>query len=97
MKVLSETKNTNLFKVPVIEDIIRFKWSYFRWAIIILLFIPFLAYFGAFLTFATWAIKEDYEYEQKVDGSKKGWETATEWLVISCIVFIVGFAYVELR
>lgn len=97
MKVLSETNNINLFKVPVIEDIILFKWSYFRWAIIILLFIPFLLYFGAFLTFATWGIKEDYEYEKKVDGSSKDWETATKWLAISCVVFIVGFVYVELR
>jgi hypothetical protein len=55
METLAITKNLNLFKIPVIEDVILFQWHYFRIAIISLLFVPFILYFILFGIYATWS------------------------------------------
>jgi hypothetical protein len=68
LRELSETKNKGLFGLEIIKDIIYYQWSYFKRAIIIRMFIPFIVYFITFSMYVSWTnIKRNEEEDEGIE------------------------------
>ena len=54
---LANTKDTDIFSVPIIKNIVMFMWRFYRIAIAKYVMIPFIFYFIAYVVYATWIKK----------------------------------------
>ena len=91
-KELSTTKNTKLFEVDIIRDIILYLWTFYKKSLILFMFIPFMIYFAIFLTYTTWTMKRRQE---ETDGNT--------WMIVNYVFmaissgFVALFMYYEIR
>lgn len=92
LKTLAETDSIDLFSLTLIRHIIYFTWSYFRNAIILKLFIPYLLYFTAFVMYATYVKKKEEETNSE---AWDNWYIASFSLVIFVGLSILYFLYFE--
>ena len=93
MKELSETSNIDLFSQQIIKYIVLYQWKYFKYYIILRIFVPFMAYFLLFLAYST------YTLHDKIQKDDTG---STEYivnLVMIVITFLLWcfFSYIEVR
>lgn len=93
MKTLSGTENIELFSLKMIRYIITFMWGYYKKAILMYLFYPFVVYFCTFLLYTTWIQKRKFEE----DNEHGGFAIADIIVVIACIIFQIYFLYYEIR
>ena len=54
---LANTKDIDIFSVPIIKNIIMFMWRFYRIAIVTSVMIPFIFYFIVYIIYATLIIK----------------------------------------
>lgn len=91
---LATTDNIELFSLTLIRYIIRFLWTFYRKAIVLYLFIPFLIYFTLFILYATWIHDKAFD-----DGNEysKNYGIANIIMIITILIFISYFFYFEIR
>lgn len=61
MEKLSETDDLSYFELDIIKNIIWFQWNKFLPAIFIVLFLPFLTFFGIFIVYTSYLLPEKKE------------------------------------
>lgn len=93
-QVLTQIKNIEVFSISLIRYIIIFFWGYFRYRIMLFLFIPFLIYFGIFLAYSTWFQKQKITKDQKGD---EGFGLACTISAVLILGFVIKEAYYETR
>ena len=62
---LANTKDIDIFSVPIIKNIIMFMWRFYRIAIVTSVMIPFIFYFIVYIIYATLIIKGKNDFNSK--------------------------------
>jgi len=93
LKELSDTENLEIFNLDIIKDIILLQWKYFKIAIILKLFLPYLLYFAMFWVYATYLIERQYE-ENKTGEYYDITSYVIGWAIL---LFNMFWAYIEIR
>jgi len=93
MKDLSESTNSQLFKLDIIKDIVLFQWKYFKSAIIWQIFLPYLIYLLIFCVYSTWLQKQKHEEDEALGKFQIG--SYITGVVI--LMFNVFWTYTEIR
>ena len=91
-KELTTTKNTKIFEVDFIRDIILYFWTHYKKSLILFMFIPFMIYFAVFLTYTTWTMERRQE---ETDGNT--WTIVNYVFMAVSSVFVSLFMYYEIR
>ena len=94
LSTLAYTDNIELFSLKLVRYIIRFLWSYYRMAIVMYLFIPYLIYFTLFILYATWIHDKAFDNN---DGKFEGYGLVNTIMIIVLLILIVYFFYFEVR
>ena len=94
LKTLANTDNIELFSLTLIRYIIRFLWGYYRKAIVIYLFIPYILYFITFILYTTWVFDRKEERNEGMFDLDYG--LANTVMVIFLLVFIMYFLIFEM-
>jgi len=93
LQQLADTDDLSYFDLDIVKQVIYYQWSRYLKRITLFLFIPFLAFFLAFILFATWVIHEMH-IEDDSDGK---WRAAAFIFAIILIVFQTFFVAVEIN
>jgi hypothetical protein len=64
MEKLSETDDLSYFELDIVKNIIWFQWNKFLPAIFIVLFLPFLIFFGVFIFYTSYILPEKKEEDE---------------------------------
>ena len=94
LRTLAESDNVEVFSLPIIQNIVKFFWSYFRIAIVMYSLIPYLIYFSLFLVYTT------YFQKRKIDDGETGWQRfglINNLTALVLILFIGYFSFFEIR
>jgi hypothetical protein len=93
MVALSRTDDLEIFGVKVIKYVITYVWKFYRRAIFIQIFIPFILYFICFLLYGTWINLE----KDKEDSEGSDYSIGNYALIAIIFIFILFFSYLEIR
>lgn len=86
-----DEENIEIFSQDIIRDIILFQWKYFKSAIILKLFIPYVIYFIIFCMFSTWLVEREFT-ENKDNGT---YDVVNLIVGIIILLFNMFWLYVE--
>ena len=64
MEKLSETEDLSYFELDIVKNIIWFQWNKFLPAVFIVLFLPFLTFFGVFIVYTSYLLPEKKEEDK---------------------------------
>jgi hypothetical protein len=93
LQQLAETSDLAYFDLDIVKHIINFQWKRYLPRIALFLFLPFLAFFIAFLLFATWII-----HEMHVEDNKDGeWRAAAQIYAVILFTLQIFFVAIELN
>ena len=92
LKELNETKNKNIFGFQIVRDLILYQWKYFKKAIILKIFIPYLLYFLLFCIYTTYILERKYDE----DSDEGNFRLASYVIGAVILVFNVFWAYIEI-
>jgi len=81
-----------VFEVEVIKKLIEYLWKFYRRAIVLNIFVPFIIYFVLFITYSTWI--NELRDEESGTGPYNVLNFAMVFIIIGFIFF---FLYIEAR
>jgi hypothetical protein len=93
--LFSDKADIEIFSTDIIKYCLLFLWSYYRWVIIIFIYIPFLIYFVAFLLYATW-IHNEMEKEDNKDGDYYRANVAMMMIILVAIIMNASLEFSKL-
>lgn len=93
LQQLADTSDLSYFDLDIVKHIINFQWKRYLPRIALFLFTPFLAFFIAFLLFATWIIHEMH-VEDNDDGE---WRATAQIYAVILFTLQIFFIAVELN
>jgi hypothetical protein len=94
LKTLAETEYIEIFSYKLIQNIIRFMWSYYKIHIVTWVLIPFLFYLSIFCLYTTWIHKKKQDNNE---GYFEGYGLANTFMIVVILMFNTYFAYYEIR
>ena len=92
LNAMAVAGDDEVFEVEVIKKLIEYLWKFYRRAIVLNIFVPFIIYFVLFITYATWI------NDLSSDPAKsEAFDILNFAFVFIIMGFIIFFLYIEVR